>query len=103
MANLSLRGLDSSTLSRIRSSARRLGVSVNRLIVDTLRQHYSVAPKRNDALAALAGSWRREDADAFDAATRPFSEVEPALWAAQPRSAYRVSRAGKARFRKRRA
>lgn len=100
MANLSLRGLDGATLARMRSRARRLKVSVNRLIVDTLQQHYAAAPKSNDVLASLAGSWTQEEADEFDAATRQFSEVDPALWAAQPEAAYRAARRRKPRARK---
>ena len=97
MPNLSLRGLDGPTLSRIRSSARRRQVSVNRLIVDTLRQQYGAGEQANDDLDALVGRWTRAEAAAFDAATAPFAEVDAALWAAESRATYRVRRAGKRR------
>lgn len=97
MANLSLRGLDPATLARIRSAARRRKVSVNRMIVDTLRQHYATAPARNDELAALAGTWSQAEADAFHAAIKPFSEIDAELWTAQPSSSYRVRRRRKRR------
>ncbi len=95
MANLSLRGLDRSTLSRLKSSARRRGVSVNRLIVETLQQQYSAGARTFDDLDALAGTWTKADADAFADAVAPFAEVEPGLWAAEPKSAYHVKRAAK--------
>ena len=100
MANLSLRGLDRSTLSRLRSSARRRGVSVNRLIVETLQQQYSVGTKTFDDLDALAGTWTKAEADAFAAAVAPFGEIEPGLWAAEPKAAYRSKRAAKRRSRR---
>jgi len=90
MANLSLRGLDASTLSRIRSRARHLKLSVNRLIVETLRQHYAPEPRRKDQIDELAGSWTRQEADEFDEAVKPFSEVDPALWASEPTATYRA-------------
>lgn len=97
MPNLSLRGLDGPTLSCIRSSARRRKVSVNRLIVDTLRQQYGAGGQTHDDLDALVGRWTPAEAAAFDAVTAPFSEVDTALWAAEPRATYRVRRAGKRR------
>jgi len=100
MANLSLRGLDRSTLSRLRSSARRRGVSVNRLIVETLQQQYSVGTKTFDDLDALVGTWTKAEADAFAAAVAPFGEIEPGLWAAEPKAAYRSKRAAKRRSRR---
>jgi len=95
MADLSLRGLDRSTLSRLKSNARRRGISVNRLIVETLQQKYSVGTKTFDDLDALAGTWTKAEADAFSAAVAPFEEIDPGLWAAEPKTAYRVKRTAK--------
>lgn len=95
MANLSLRGLDRSTLSRLKSNARRRGVSVNRLIVETLQQRYSTGTKTFDDLDALAGTWTKAEADAFAAAIAPFAEIDPGLWAAEPKPVYSVKRGAK--------
>jgi hypothetical protein len=103
MANLSLRGLDSATLARIRSSARRLKVSVNRLIVETLRRHYAPGPRPRDQIDELAGTWSAQEAREFKEAIKPFSEVDPALWAAEPQAAYRVHAARKRGRGRRRA
>ncbi len=100
MANISLRGLDSPTLSRIKSNARRRGVSVNRLIVETLQQQYSGSGTAFDDLDALAGAWTKAEAEAFDEAVAPFAEIETALWAAEPKAAYRAKRLSKRRPRK---
>lgn len=91
MANVLLRGLDPSTLSRLRAQARRRGISVNRLIVETLQREHAGGQTFDD-LDALAGSWSRAEADAFAAAVAPFSEIDAKLWAAQPRASYRVKR-----------
>ena len=99
MANLSLRGLDRPTLSQIKSNARRRGISVNRLIVETLQQQYSSGTKTFDDLDPLAGTWSKADADAFSAAVAPFAVVEPGLWAAESKPAYRVKRAARRKNR----
>ncbi len=100
MANISLRGLDSPTLSRIKSNARRRGVSVNLLIVETLQQQYAGSETAFDDLDALAGAWTKAEADAFAVAIAPFAEIDAALWAAEPKAAYRVKRASKRRSRR---
>lgn len=97
MANLSLRGLDAATLARIRSSARRLKVSVNRLIVEALRRQYAPAGRARDAVDRLAGSWSKAEADEFDRAIAQFSKIDPELWVGETRASYRVKRARKRR------
>ena len=100
MADISLRGLDNPTLSRIRSNAKRRGVSVNRLIVETLRQQYAGSETAFDDLDALAGAWSKAEANAFDVAVAPFADIDAALWATEPKAAYRAKRAGRRRLRK---
>ena len=90
MPNLSLRGVDAATLARIQSSARRRKISVNRLIIDTLRQQYGAIEQTYDDLDALAGTWSKSEGAAFDAATAPFAEVDTGLWAAEPPAVYRA-------------
>jgi hypothetical protein len=89
MANVLLRGLDPATLSRLRADARRRGISVNRLIVETL-QRERASDETYDDLDTLAGRWSKSEAARFDAAVAPFSEIDSGLWAEQPKAAYRV-------------
>src|SRR3954462_1925052 len=96
MANVLLRGLDAATLSRLRADARRRGISVNRLIVETLQRQHAAGGTYQD-LDTLAGLWANAEAATFDAGVAPFSEIDRALWAAQPRAAYRVKRSRKRR------
>jgi len=100
MANISLRGLDAPTLSRIKSSARRRKISVNRLIVETLRQQYAPGDQAFDDLDFLAGAWSKSEAAEFDATVEPFGEIDAGLWAAEQKAVYRVKPAAKRRPRK---
>lgn len=100
MADLSLRGLDAPTLSRIKSSARRRKLSVNRLIIETLRQQYGSGDQTFDDLDTLAGQWSKKEAAEFETAVATFSEIDAGLWAAQPRAACEVKPAVKRRPRK---
>ena len=96
MANVLLRGLDAATLSRLRAEARRRGVSVNRLIIDTLRREHVGAQSFHD-LDALAGRWSKPEADAFARAVAPFSEIDAALWSEEPKARHRVRRRPRSR------
>ena len=97
MANISLRGLDDPTLSRIKTNARRRKVSVNRLIVETLRERYSAGPQEFDDLDALAGSWSKAESAAFESAVAPFGKVDATLWARPAKTGVRSRSAAKRR------
>jgi len=91
MPNVLVRGLDAATLSRLRAHARRRGTSVNRLIIEAIERQ--AAPRKaSDDLDALAGRWSEKEAEQFHAAVAAFSEVDPALWAKEPRTTYRAAR-----------
>jgi hypothetical protein len=92
MADVLVRGIDGATLARLKADARRRGVSVNRLIVEALQREHGGGGAASDDLDALAGSWSKAEAEAFAAAVAPFSEVDPSLWAGQPKASYRVRR-----------
>jgi hypothetical protein len=97
MANISLRGLDAPTLSRIKTNARRRKVSVNRLIVETLRERYSAGTREFDDLDALAGTWSKAESAAFESAVAPFAEIDATLWAQPAGSGVRNRSATKRR------
>lgn len=84
MTILTLRGLDPPTLSRIKADARRRKVSVNRLIVDTLKDRFHPRPGVYDDLDDLAGTWTAAEAAEFDRAIADFGRIEPNLWVAEP-------------------
>ena len=83
---LSLRGVDPVLRSALETEAARLGLSLNALILHTLRGVYQAghdSPLHHD-LDALAGSWSREEADEFRAAVEAFEEIDPMLWTERP-------------------
>lgn len=85
MANLSLRGIDEKTAARLKSEARRRGLSVNALVLQLIRQGVGLkAPETQRVvhhdLDALAGTWDEKDAAAFLEAVSDFEQVDKALW-----------------------
>jgi hypothetical protein len=100
MPNLSVRGLDRATLARIRSVARLRRVSVNRVIIETLREQYASSEPKVGDLDRLAGTWSKAEADEFDAAIAPFGEVDRHLWATGPKARSRAKRKLKPRTRR---
>lgn len=84
MANMSIRGLDDRSLARLKRQAGQEGASLNSLVVRLL-QGADSAPKGSalqkfDDLDALAGTWSKQDARAFERHTAAFSEVDATLW-----------------------
>jgi len=86
MKNLTLRGCDDDLALALKKTSKQRGVSVNRLILETLREKLLNSGKaryRHDDLDHLAGTWSEEEAAAFEHATAGFEEIEEALWAAE--------------------
>jgi hypothetical protein len=85
MANLSVRGVAEKSLQRIKQTAKRRGVSVNRLIADMLNAETGLAPVAKALVAhhdldKLAGTWNAAEARAFDEATASFGQIDKGLW-----------------------
>jgi predicted DNA-binding ribbon-helix-helix protein len=85
MANLSVRGVGEKSLQRLKQTAKRRGVSVNRLITDILNSETGLAPATRKIdlysdLDKLAGTWSAAEARAFDQAVASFGQVDEELW-----------------------
>jgi len=85
MANLSVRGVAEKSLQRIKQTAKRRGVSVNRLITDMLNAETGLTPAAKQFtihhdLDKLAGTWNAAEARAFDEATASFGQIDEGLW-----------------------
>lgn len=85
MANLSVRGVAERSLQRIKQTAKRRGVSVNRLITDLLNSEAGLAPAAKKPavyhdLDNLAGTWSAAEARAFDGTIAWFGKIDEALW-----------------------
>lgn len=84
MANISVRGVEDKALRKLKETARRRGISLNRLIADMLNEgtggKQTVAPIEHDDLDRLAGTWSAQDAREFQEATTTFAQVDEELW-----------------------
>ena len=85
MANLSVRGVAEKSLQRLKQTAKRRGVSVNRLITDMLNAQTGSTPVATELavhhdLDKLAGTWNAAEARAFEEATASFGQIDKGLW-----------------------
>ncbi len=82
MASMSIRGLDDQALSRLKSQAEQEGSSLNSLVLRLLQgtDRQPSALRKFDDLDALAGTWSKQEAQAFERNTAAFSEVDATLW-----------------------
>lgn len=84
MAGMSIRGLNDQTLARLKSQAEQEGSSLNtlvlRLLQGTRADKQPGALQKFDDLDALAGTWSKQEVQAFERNTAAFSEVDVALW-----------------------
>ena len=84
MSTMTLRGCDEELTRALNEASARKGVSVNRFVLDTLRDCLLGRDKkkrRYDDLDHLAGTWSVAEADAFDKATEDFEKIDPEDWA----------------------
>lgn len=85
MPTLIVREVEDKVHARLKREARRRGISVNALTRQLLGNAVSGrfdadAAGRFGDLDALAGTWSAAEARRFDAATRPFAEIDTSLW-----------------------
>ena len=85
MANLSVRGVGEKSLQRIKQTAKRRGVSVNRLVTDMLNSEAGLVPAAKPFaiyhdLDKLAGTWNAAEARAFEEVTASLGQIDEGLW-----------------------
>ena len=84
MASMSIRGLDDQALARLKRQAEQEGSSLNSLVLRLLQgtgaDRQSGAMQKFDDLDALAGTWSKQEAQAFERNTAAFAEVDATLW-----------------------
>ena len=80
--NLTLRGCDEDLGRALKREAEKRRVSVNRLILDTLRDALTggKSTRKYHDLDSLAGTWTAAEAAEFDASVKVFESVDPELW-----------------------
>jgi hypothetical protein len=85
MANISIRGVEESTIQHLKETARQKGVSVNKLVADLLNAEAGVSrgmgrPVVYRDLDSLAGTWSAEEAKAFEETIFAFEGIDEDLW-----------------------
>jgi hypothetical protein len=83
MMNLTVRGCDEELVRTLKRKSELRGVSVNRLINDTLREALLGSgrkPRRYDDLDSLAGNWSAAEAAEFEKNTAEFGTIDMELW-----------------------
>ncbi len=84
MANLSVRGVGEQSLRKLKQTAKRRGISLNRLITDMLNGEADGSGETRAVdhadLDQLAGTWSTRDAREFERATATFGQVDEELW-----------------------
>lgn len=85
MRNISVRGIEDASLRRLKQTAKRRGVSLNRLIADMLNAEGGNGPTQGpltafDDLDKLAGTWSKQEAREFERAVVSFGQIDEELW-----------------------
>lgn len=82
--NFNLRGIDIKVMSKLKQEAEKRQTSVNVLILNCIEQslgysHQRSRPSYHD-LDYLAGTWNKEEAEAFKENTAYFEKIDKDLW-----------------------
>ncbi len=86
-AQLTIRGVEGRLARALRAEARRHGESVNSTVLRLLAEGLRLTPAgegagatRTNGLDRFAGSWAREEAEAFDSALAAQRRIDPEMW-----------------------
>lgn len=84
MKAVTLRNLPASLDRTIRQRAKKKGVSVNKVVISLLQDHLGeseVQPvRRYHDLDGLAGSWSKQEAEAFEKTLAQQRAIDPEMW-----------------------
>jgi plasmid stability protein len=84
MKAVTLRNLPASLDRTIRQRAKKKGVSVNKVVISLLQEHLGEAEARPvrwyHDLDSLAGSWSKQEAEAFDKTLAQQRTTDPEIW-----------------------
>ncbi|WP_419162724.1 hypothetical protein [Candidatus Palauibacter sp.] len=80
MKTLTVRGVPSELGRALNEEKRRRGTSLNRTVLDLLKQSLGVGTPRSNGLGRFAGGWTDAEFREFEAATRDFGKIDPEMW-----------------------
>ena len=84
MGAITIRGIDETTARILKERARKEGVSVNAVLLKTLRESLGLEKRRRtviyDDLDHLAGTWSEKDFVEFQKKIADFEIVDEKMW-----------------------
>ncbi len=84
MSVMTIRGIDDTTAKILKQKAKKEGVSVNAVLLKTLRESLGLEKKRrtiiHDDLDYLAGTWNEKDFIEFQKQIADFETVDKKMW-----------------------
>jgi hypothetical protein len=84
MSVMTIRGIDDTTAKILKQKAKKEGVSVNAVLLKTLRESLGLEKKRRtiiyDDLDYLAGTWNEKDFIEFQKQIADFETVDKKMW-----------------------
>jgi hypothetical protein len=81
LKNLTVRNVPSEVAEALDQERRRRGDSLNKTVIDLLRQGLGLGSgKRSNGLASLAGTWSEGDSREFENAVAVFEQIDEELW-----------------------
>ena len=84
MGAITIRGIDETTARILKERARKEGVSVNAVLLKTLRESLGLEKRRRtviyDDLDHLAGTWSEKDFVEFHKRIADFEIVDEKMW-----------------------
>jgi len=82
MKQLTIRGVPQDLARALDRERRRRGVSLNRLVLELIRQSLGLVPESryDNGLRDHAGTWSDRQLEEFDGNTALFGQIDEELW-----------------------
>lgn len=84
MGVMTIRGVDDTTAKVLKQRAKKEGISVNAVLLKTLRESLGLEKKRRtivyDDLDYLAGTWSKKDFTEFQDKIADFETIDKKMW-----------------------
>lgn len=80
MKHLTIRNVPDDLYEQLKREKSRRGESLNRTVIELLRQRLGVGTTPSNGLAGLAGRWDDTELREFEEATAQFERVDEELW-----------------------
>jgi plasmid stability protein len=80
MKAITVRNVPADVAAALNQEKRRRGQSLNRTVIELLRQGLGVVAPRSNGLVHLAGGWSDERACEIERALAPFGDIDPEMW-----------------------